>query len=48
MTDEKFAGPLKNMGGPVKLIHVIMFKILKSCQKYNLDQYSMKSFPSVC
>ena len=33
-TDEKVGGPVKNMGGPIKLLYVIMFNILKSCQKW--------------
>ena len=33
MTNGKVGGPVKNMGGPIKLLYVIMFKILKCCQK---------------
>ena len=33
-TDEKVGGPVKNMGGPIKLLYIIMFNILKSCQKW--------------
>ena len=33
-TDEKVGGPVKNMRGPIKLLYVIMFNILKSCQKW--------------
>ena len=33
-TDEKVGGPVENMGGPIKLLYVIMFNILKSCQKW--------------
>ena len=25
---------MKNMGGPIKLLYIIMFNILKSCQKW--------------
>ena len=30
-TDVKLEGPVKNMGGSIKVIFVIMFEILKSC-----------------
>ena len=29
MTDEKVRGPVKKMGGPIKLLYVIMFEIIK-------------------
>ena len=32
-TDEKVGGPVKNMGGPIKLLCITMFKIGKSCRK---------------
>ena len=32
-TDEKVGGPVKNMGGPIKLLYITMFKIGKSCKK---------------
>ena len=32
-TDEKVAGPVKNMGGPIKLLYITTFKIGKSCEK---------------
>ena len=32
-TDEKVGGPVKNMGGPIKLLYITMFKIGKSCRK---------------
>ena len=32
-TDEKLGGPVKNMGGPIKPFYVLMFEIVKSCQK---------------
>ena len=33
MTDGKVGGPAKNKGGTVKLLYVIIFEILKSCQR---------------
>ena len=33
-TYEKVGGPVKNMGGPIKLLYTIIYEILKSCQKY--------------
>ena len=33
LTDEKVGGPVKNMGGPIKLLYIIMFKIGKSGKK---------------
>ena len=32
-TDEIVGGPVKNMGGPIKLLYITMFKIGKSCKK---------------
>ena len=32
-TDENVGGPVKNMGGPIKLLYITMFKIGKSCKK---------------
>ena len=32
-TNEKVGGPVKNMGGPIKLFCITMFKIGKSCKK---------------
>ena len=32
MADEKVGGLVKNMRGPIKLLHVVMFEILKSFQ----------------
>ena len=32
-TDEKVGGPVKNMGGPIKLLYITMFKMGKSCKK---------------
>ena len=32
-TDEKVGGPVKNMGVPIKLLYISMFKIRKSCKK---------------
>ena len=44
MTDENVGGPVENMIRPIKLLYVIMFEILKSCQKCIFGGYSMKSF----
>ena len=44
MNDEKVGGPVKNMGGPIKLIFVIMFEILKSCQKSIVGQVKHGKF----
>ena len=33
LTDEKVGGPVKNMGGPIKLLYITMFKIGISCKK---------------
>ena len=33
VTSEKVVGQQKNMGAPIKLLYVKMFKIQKSCQK---------------
>ena len=30
-TDEKVGEPVKNMGGPLKLLYITMFKIGKKC-----------------
>ena len=31
LTDEEVGGPVKNMGGPIKLLYITMFEIGKSC-----------------
>ena len=43
-TDEKVGGPVKNMGAPIKLIYVIMFNILKSCQKWIFSPVKHEKF----
>ena len=43
-TDEKVGGPVKNMGGPIKLLYVIMFNILKSCQKWIFGPVKLEKF----
>ena len=46
-TDEKVGGPVKNMGGPIKLLNITMFKIGKSCKKLIFGPVKHEKF-SVC
>ena len=43
-TDEKVGGPVKNMRGPIKLLYVIMFNILKSCKKWTFGPVKHDKF----
>ena len=43
-TDEKVEGPVKNMGGPIKLLYITMFKIGKSCKKMNFGLVKHEKF----
>ena len=44
MPNEKVGGPVKNMGGPIKLLCVIMFEILKSYQECNFGPVKPEKF----
>ena len=44
-TNEKLAGPLKNMGAPTKLLYLSIFEILKSCQKCIFGPVKHEKFP---
>ena len=39
-TDEKVGGPVKNMGGPMKLLYITMFKIGKSWKNLKDEKFS--------
>ena len=43
-TDEKVGGPVKNMGGPIKLLYITMFKIGKSCNKLIFGPVKQEKF----
>ena len=44
MTDEKVGGPMKNMGGLIMLLYIVMFEILKSCLKCIFGLVKHKKF----
>ena len=46
--DEKVGGPVKNMGGPIKLLCITMFKIGKSCRKLIFGPVKHAKFRDVC
>ena len=44
LTDEKVGGTVKNMGGPITLLYMTMFKIGKSCKKLIFDLVKHEKF----
>ena len=43
-TDEKVGGPVKNMGGPIKVPYITMFKIGKRCKKLIFGPVKLEKF----
>ena len=46
-TGEKVGGPVKNMGGPIKLPYITMFKTVKNCKKLIFGPVKHEKF-SLC